>query len=73
MYVTLMLDTQSSSIYIYTGLKVDENPANVSTVMLQSFQVKDQSVTFGTLARFSSTFKLVPENFALFPQASSAS
>ena len=72
MYITLLLDTQFSGIY--TSLKVNENLANVSLVMLWSSSgqrtalrpEEDRHITVETLARFSSTFKLVPENCVFY-------
>ena len=63
-YIPSVQDTQFSD----TSLKVDESPADVSTVMLWSSSdedihpEEDQSIAVETLAGLSSTFKLVPEN-----------
>ena len=46
-----------------TGLKVDDNPADVLTAMLWFIQCKeDWSITVEMSAGFSSAFKLIPEN-----------
>lgn len=46
-----------------TGLKVDDNPADVLTAMLWSIQCKeDWSITVKMSAGFSSAFNLIPEN-----------
>ena len=58
-----MQDTQFSG----SRSKLDENPANVSTVMVRSSSrwrrpEEDNSITVETLVGLSSTFKLVSEN-----------